>query len=306
MPPTAAPAPPATPPREPSRPPARACPNCGTWVEDEFCAHCGQRNTERLVSVRRFVAEALEDQLSLNGTLPRSAGALVFRPGFLTREYVSGRIARYVAPLKLYLAASLLFFIAFSLVADADGLSRRVSLRYRERDVTTAAEAPTGGAVFVSVDTIGAPRWMLPLARTLAEKGKRLNAMAPEEAERAELQALQNAAPKVFFLLVPVFAAILKLLYARRKRLYAEHFVFALHFHSLVFTLAAVSVLTRSLAVAAVAGAWALAYLLLALRRVYAQGWVRTSAKYLLLISLYAAALGLATFVLAIATVATT
>ncbi|HEX6749737.1 MAG TPA: DUF3667 domain-containing protein [Longimicrobium sp.] len=275
-------------------------------MDDEFCAHCGQRNTERLVSVRRFAAEALEDQLSLNGTLPRSAGALLLRPGHLTCEYVSGRIARYVAPLKLYLVASLLFFIAISIVADPASLSRRVSLRYRDRDARTVTEDQRRGAVFVSLDTVGAPGWMMPMARSLAEKGKRLNAMPPEEAERAQLQALQNAAPKVFFLLVPVFAAILKLLYVRRKRLYAEHFVFALHFHSLVFTLATAAVLTRSLIVAAVAGAWVLVYLLLALRRVYAQGWVRTSAKYLLLVLLYTAALGFATFVLAIATVATT
>ena len=42
------------------------------------------------------------------------------------------------------------------------------------------------------------------------------------------------------------------------------------------------------------------------LRRVYAQGWVTTIDKYLLLITVYAAAPGFATLVLAIATVATT
>ena len=41
--------------------------------------------------------------------------------------------------------------------------------------------------------------------------------------------------PKIIFLLLPVFALILKLLYARRRVLYVKHLVFAFHFHAFLF-----------------------------------------------------------------------
>ena len=41
--------------------------------------------------------------------------------------------------------------------------------------------------------------------------------------------------PKVIFLLMPVFALLLKLLYVRSKSLYIKHLVFSFYFHSFVF-----------------------------------------------------------------------
>jgi hypothetical protein len=90
-------------------------------VDDLFCGHCGQRNATRLVSVRNMLMDALEDQLSVNSALPRTLAGLLFRPGFLTREYVEGRIVRYIAPFRLYLVTSVLFFLGLSLTPPAVG-----------------------------------------------------------------------------------------------------------------------------------------------------------------------------------------
>jgi len=105
----------------PEPPPSRPCPNCGTTVDDLFCGHCGQRNATRLVSVRNMLMDALEDQLSVNSALPRTLAGLLFRPGFLTQEYVEGRIVRYIAPFRLYLVTSVLFFLGLSLTPPAVG-----------------------------------------------------------------------------------------------------------------------------------------------------------------------------------------
>ena len=72
-------------------------------MSDRYCPRCGQRNAERLASLGSRVRDALTDELSLEARLPRTLGALLFRPGFLTREYFAGRIARYVLPFRLYL-----------------------------------------------------------------------------------------------------------------------------------------------------------------------------------------------------------
>ena len=41
----------------------------------------------------------------------------------------------------------------------------------------------------------------------------------------------------MFFLLVPFFGALLRLLYRRRESFFVPHLVFALHFHAAAFVL---------------------------------------------------------------------
>src|SRR5690606_10736791 len=87
------------------------CPNCGDPTEGNYCPNCGQKRVHRRVSLRRMLAEVLEDQFALDSTLPRTLGSLLFRPGHLSSEYVGGRVNRYVPPFRLYLASSVLFFL---------------------------------------------------------------------------------------------------------------------------------------------------------------------------------------------------
>jgi len=76
---------------ETRRTPDRPCLNCGDTTVGFFCRNCGQRKADVRVSLRRMLMEVMDDQLSLNSTLPRTIGALLFRPGHLTAEYVQGR-----------------------------------------------------------------------------------------------------------------------------------------------------------------------------------------------------------------------
>jgi hypothetical protein len=103
--------------------------------------------------------------------------------------------------------------------------------------------------------------------------------------EQDEFTDLMNASilrnlPKGVFLLVPVFALLLKLVYVRRKRRYAEHFVFALHVHAFTFLTFSFAVLTpwEAAVVAFVVLLWV--YVLLAMKRVYAQGMFKTFLKF--------------------------
>ncbi|MEM8487312.1 MAG: DUF3667 domain-containing protein, partial [Bacteroidota bacterium] len=56
-----------------------------------------------------------------------------------------------------------------------------------------------------------------------------------------ELSHLPEAFPRFLFVLVPAFALLLKGLY--RKRLYAEHLIFSLHFHAVLFVVFSLSAL---------------------------------------------------------------
>lgn len=301
--------------RKPRPPlPAGPCPNCGTPVDDQFCPRCGQRNAPRVISLRRMLAEVVEDQLSVNAAFPRTMGALFFRPGHLTREYVSGRIVRYIPPFRLYLVASLVFFVILSFVVNTDAIWTEANAEMRA-DSARAAGAATAAAdsadddeengdgsnLNLNVDTANASRLMLPLARRLQQQQDRINALPPREALELFLDGVVSTAPKVVFLLLPVFAAILKLLYVRKKRLYVEHFVFALHLHAFAFALATIAlVVGEEVLSAAVFPVLLLVYLFVAMKKVYAQGWFITAVKYasLLFVYLFVAMFGLISMIM--------
>jgi hypothetical protein len=260
-------------------------------VDDQFCPRCGQRNAERLVSVRRIVRETLDDQFALNGALPRTLAALFLRPGFLTEEYTAGRIARYVAPFRLYLLASIIFFVFVSWVTDADRVVRNAAPALRQWQARHPGETPK--VVDLKIDTVGAPAWTRPLSRRILRQQDEVNALGPVEGLRVQLRSFQANAPRAAFLLVPAFALLLHLLYLPQRRLYVEHFVFALHVQAFAFVvlaagLAMPSVPSRNFVLTALL----MGYLLLAMKRVYRQRWPVTLLKYAAVLVAYGAVLG--------------
>jgi hypothetical protein len=104
--------------------------------------------------------------------------------------------------------------------------------------------------------------------------------------------AILGAIPSTLFVLLPVFALMLKLLYLFRRRLYMEHLIVALHSHAFLCLALLLVFLAMALAqwapvVAGVCGliegllfAWMPLYLLLMQKRVYRQGWPMTLFKY--------------------------
>jgi hypothetical protein len=96
------------------------------------------------------------------------------------------------------------------------------------------------------------------------------------------------------FVLVPVAALLLRLLYLRAGFFLSEHLVFALHEHSVAFALLLPGAALGSGAARGWGLALAGAHLLLAMRRVYRRGWAGTVARAAAFTALYAVALGLA------------
>ncbi len=100
--------------------------------------------------------------------------------------------------------------------------------------------------------------------------------------------------PTTLFVLLPLFALLLKVAYVFKRRLYMEHLIVALHSHSflcagllLAMLLDALAGWTASTPVSPVFGAlevatlvWLPIYLLLMQKRVYGQGWIMTLLKY--------------------------
>lgn len=299
------------------RTPDRPCTNCGDPTPGNFCRTCGQRKVEVHVSLTRMLMEVLDDQFSINSALPRTLGALIARPGHLTREYMSGRIARYIPPFRLYLVTSVLFFLALSLLPElrnpevhlgntvtiggpgmADSADRAAKPPTPPAPATHAGIAGTQGsrarmvappvspsqpeASWLRVRPVNTGDTVLDsIANARLDHYRR---MEQSEAVHEVINGFLGKVPQMMFVLLPIFSAMLMVLYAGSGRFYVEHFVFALHVHASAFLiyLGMIGLVRWPGAVSALL-CWLLLYVYLAMKKVYGQGWIVTGMKYLVL-----------------------
>lgn len=128
------------------------------------------------------------------------------------------------------------------------------------------------------------------LAGRLKDNGKRI-----KKDPNLLKAAVFNALPTTLFVLVPVFALLLKLFYVFKRRLYMEHLIVALHSHAFlclaVISLIGLGSLETGLGNPAWLGVpmglaefamavWMPLYLLLMQKRIYGQGWPMTLLKF--------------------------
>jgi len=128
--------------------------------------------------------------------------------------------------------------------------------------------------------------------------------------------------PQVLFVLMPVFALLLKIFYIFKRRLYMEHLIIALHSHSFIF----ISLLLITLMVLAHGAVqerapwlypplgmlifvmcwWVPIYLFLMQKKVYKQGWFFTTLKFCMIGLCYTIMITLGAVVAFLVSLATT
>ena len=91
--------------------PVGACSNCSTVLSGPVCHSCGQTADTYHRPIWELLTDILDGLFGLEGRLWRTIPALMFQPGKITQNYLSGVRARYVMPFRLYLTASVLFFL---------------------------------------------------------------------------------------------------------------------------------------------------------------------------------------------------
>jgi hypothetical protein len=233
------------------------CLNCGTRLHGKFCHACGQKATPANVKLHDFVHEATHEFLHLDGKILNTLKLLVTKPGQLTIEFLEGRRARYISPLRVYLTFSLIFFTLAALLPRA--LEGAMKMK---------------GGTGLKGDT--------EFERRL-ERGFGKVDQHPEVLGEAVLHHL----PKVMFVLMPVFALIVWAFYRRQQRFYIPHLYYSVHFHAFVFLVMCVYLAINRIGVpkpvAAMLILTVIPYHFLALRRVYAgaigESWGMTLVK---------------------------
>jgi hypothetical protein len=170
-----------------------------------------------------------------------------------------------------------------------------------------------GGSVDAGVRATHPTRQLSPLARALEldrigdqlkanlerlAAAQRSESPESEQLRKRAMEAIVENIPRLMFLFVPLVALLFKLFFRRRHAWYTEHLTMVFHLHAFAFLLLAIVTLPipvpDSVAAAAMAIALILSWLytLLAIRRVYSQGWIATTLKFLTLSLIYLVMLG--------------
>lgn len=334
-----------------------ACANCSTPLQGEYCHLCGQHAHSPVRSFAHAVEEVFESFWHLDGRIFRTLRQLLV-PGLLARDYLAGRRAPYVAPMRLFVVLCVLtFFVGRGVIHFGDdgsgdaavkvqmvdqGVARATTAeeveRVREKRVAELAEArdqlpplmgPMRGGFDRTIEELHAQADArvrelggTPAPRPVADAGPEPTTWLEAQDQRmrrnvARLQddpellkhAFLGSMPSALFLLVPVFALLLKLAYLGSGRLYLEHLVVALFSHAFLclallgqmllallsrWTGAYVPLVATGLTLLSLAlWLWMPAYLLLMQKRVYAQGWVPTVLRFIGVGSVYSVLVGL-------------
>jgi hypothetical protein len=271
-----------------------ACANCGLTLSGKFCAGCGQS----VEAIRRpaweFVHHALETFFDFDARGVKTL-ALLFVPGEVTAQYLAGRRARFVPPIRFYVLVSLAFFLAiwatntamvqfYAVKVPAGQTASRLGLKLLEpldEHPSSEARAVVERLHIFEIDG-KAPDW----ANRISDGLQRATSDPKLLNER-----LSDLFPKLMFSLVPLFGLLLRLLYLLRGRLLVEHLVFALYFHSFAFILASLLIVIAPILPVGVPK-WLFflitaGYLLVAMRRVFGGGWFGTAIREAVLLSLY-------------------
>lgn len=231
------------------------CQNCQHPLDDDanFCPNCGQKALPDYLSVRYFISEFLNNYFSFDSKFVNTIRPLLFKPAFLSLEFIEGRRIRYINPVQLFIFISFLYFLTDSILLfkeDPEDVSY-VNINRKETDtpqdsLSTPADSLSSGVIdsttaskdiilFSDDATSPVPDSLKDARRgwvkTLLERSQRFNKL--DKAEQTE--RVNKAVSYLVFILMPVFALLLGLFFRKGKRHFLESLIFSLHFHAFYF-----------------------------------------------------------------------
>ena len=258
----------------------------------KYCSHCGQRFEHQIHSVLHFTREATEDLTHADSRLWSTILALLFKPGFLTREFLSGRRVRYLPPLRLYLVLSVLFFLVLGLIHHEPRLvtvksgNRNPAVMLVPPDEVEDFAARPGETPQQRDERVCNPDYDGPAQSLVLPLLKQACRKFLADRGRAASEAFVHNLPRAMFIVLPALALVMKVMYRRPRRYYVEHLLFFLHNHAFGFLVFALLILATRFMPSA-PGKWLTSivwlyvpyYLFVSMRCVYGQGRWATFAK---------------------------
>jgi len=99
---------------------SETCLNCKFSLrpEDNFCPNCGQENNTNKIPVRHLIFEVFEDFFHFDAKIWNTLKASFSKPGQITIDFLEGKRARYIPPVKFYVFVSFIFFLLLGKLSD--------------------------------------------------------------------------------------------------------------------------------------------------------------------------------------------
>ena len=278
-----------------------ACLDCGHVNEGEYCSQCGQRRGNLHHSLQEFAAAGLGSPG--NSKTLSTLALLLRRPGYLTAAYWAGQRTRYVHPVRLYLSVSAIVFLVFAWWPNALlGMNEGELLQVSDTNAHAVKLDDTNfqakmAEAHAELEKNQPSSW---IERVITTAALRVTSEAQGESREAFFRGyalrLGRTIPKVLFVLLPVFALLLKLILRRPPRYYVEHLAFAFHTHSFfLLAFATGQMLSRLMQfdLSTLSNLLMVGYLFLALRTAYGLSLPQTVLRCGLLFVSYGIALTL-------------
>ncbi len=207
------------------------CANCGAALQGPYCHQCGQLGEDFHRSIGHLLTEGLESLFHFDGRIWRTLPQLVRNPGKLTRDYLDGRRAFQIPPLRMFLVVLLLVFFCGGLDRHNDA-TNLVVVDAKNRSVHTL---PTDGKS-------DEKEWRTELRREIGGEDGVAGAKGPvvdwfvdrvvkvRANPEQFTMVLESWAHRLAVLMLPIGALLLAGLFAFQRRFFIfDHVIFTMH-----------------------------------------------------------------------------
>ena len=251
--------------REKKRIKSVACHNCNKPFADEhqnYCAYCGQENHTHKLPIGHFVLELIESLTHFDTKFFQTFTDLVWKPGLVIKNYNDDKRARYFPPVRIYFFTSFIFFliltVSFQKNLDSASESFSTALKNNRKDTSAPVKINIQGLDSLELKEVSdIPNLTLEKIDSFFISkhkpsngwyGKRiLLTLVKIRNGELTLAEIFHKFIKYFsyalFILMPLFALLLKFFYRKRNYFYSEFLVFSIYFHTFIFGVLSIFIL---------------------------------------------------------------
>ncbi|MBY0244464.1 MAG: DUF3667 domain-containing protein [Sphingobacteriaceae bacterium] len=224
------------------------CLNCGHIVEEQFCPKCGQENLIVKENAIHMVSHAIADYFHFEHKFFGTLKPLLFIPGQLTKEYIAGKRLSFIHPIRLYIFISIVFFLVMLKDESKETTEKK---QYNKETKSNAYAKQKNDWSYIGDGNLESKndttleayeKRQLKLADNKKDgffarqfNRKKIELRLDPDSGKKFKEGVVHNVPKMMFLLLPLFALILKLVYIRKDKYYFEHLIFSFHLHSAIF-----------------------------------------------------------------------